>query len=90
MSLRGAAEVRRHLPLGGRRCGRQRCAGRRRPRFGKEVAVLPTSIDTTCYLPTTAGPADPPTIAWIGSPENLIYLGLIRPALARLTSGTRL
>jgi glycosyltransferase involved in cell wall biosynthesis len=51
----------------------------------RQVAVLPTSIDTACYLPATAGPDDPPTIAWIGSPENLIYLEMIRPALARLT-----
>jgi glycosyltransferase involved in cell wall biosynthesis len=51
----------------------------------KEVAVLPTSIDTACYVPTRAAPADPPTVAWIGSPENLIYLDMIRPALARLT-----
>src|SRR6202035_2190383 len=51
----------------------------------RKVAVLPTSIDTASYIPTTAGPADPPTIAWIGSPENLIYLEMIRPALARLT-----
>jgi len=51
----------------------------------REVAVLPTSIDTACYLPTAAGPDDPPTIAWIGSPENLIYLEMIRPALTRLT-----
>jgi glycosyltransferase involved in cell wall biosynthesis len=51
----------------------------------QQVAVLPTSIDTACYVPTTAGPGDPPTIAWIGSPENLIYLEMIRPALARLT-----
>jgi glycosyltransferase involved in cell wall biosynthesis len=51
----------------------------------KEVAVLPTSIDTACYEPSFAGPADAPTIAWIGSPENLIYLDMIRPALARLT-----
>jgi len=50
----------------------------------QEVAVLPTSIDTACYLPTTAGPDDPPTIAWIGSPENLIYLEMIRAALTRL------
>jgi glycosyltransferase involved in cell wall biosynthesis len=50
----------------------------------KEVVVLPTSIDTACYEPTFAGPADAPTIAWIGSPENLIYLDMIRPALARL------
>ncbi|MEA3138807.1 MAG: hypothetical protein QOK23_976 [Gammaproteobacteria bacterium] len=51
----------------------------------KEVVVLPTSIDMASYQPTTAGAADPPTIAWIGSPENLIYLDMIRPALARLT-----
>jgi glycosyltransferase involved in cell wall biosynthesis len=36
------------------------------------------------YRATTASAADPPTIAWIGSPENLIYLEMIRPALARL------
>jgi glycosyltransferase involved in cell wall biosynthesis len=29
--------------------------------------------------------ADPPTVVWIGSPENLIYLEMIRPALARLS-----
>jgi glycosyltransferase involved in cell wall biosynthesis len=50
-----------------------------------QVVVLPTSIDTMCYEPTFAGPADAPTIAWIGSPENLIYLDMIRPALARLS-----
>jgi glycosyltransferase involved in cell wall biosynthesis len=48
------------------------------------VTVLPTSIDTSAYRPTTATPADPPTIVWIGSPENLVYLEMIRPALARL------
>jgi glycosyltransferase involved in cell wall biosynthesis len=51
----------------------------------KEVAVLPTSIDPACYERTFAGPAEDPTIAWIGSPENLIYLDMIRPALARLS-----
>jgi glycosyltransferase involved in cell wall biosynthesis len=50
------------------------------------VTILPTSIDTTAYRPTSAAPADPPTIVWIGSPENLVYLETIRPALARLTS----
>src|ERR1700682_2573126 len=50
------------------------------------VMILPTSIDTAAYQPTTASPADPPTIVWIGSPENLVYLEMIRPALARLTS----
>jgi glycosyltransferase involved in cell wall biosynthesis len=51
----------------------------------REVVVLPTSIDIASYQPTTAGPSDPPSVAWIGSPENLIYLDMIRPALARLT-----
>jgi glycosyltransferase involved in cell wall biosynthesis len=52
----------------------------------RQINVLPTSIDAACYEPTAAGPLDPPTIAWIGSPENLIYLEMIRPALARLTT----
>lgn len=51
-----------------------------------DVAVLPTAIDTAAYRATSAGASDPPTIAWIGSPENLIYLEMIRPALARLAS----
>jgi glycosyltransferase involved in cell wall biosynthesis len=50
----------------------------------RSIEVLPTSIDTAMYQPTTATAADPPTIVWIGSPENLIYLEMIRPALARL------
>jgi glycosyltransferase involved in cell wall biosynthesis len=51
----------------------------------KEIVVLPTSIDVACYEATFASPDAAPTIAWIGSPENLIYLDMIRPALARLT-----
>jgi glycosyltransferase involved in cell wall biosynthesis len=50
----------------------------------RAVKILPTSIDTAAYQPTTAAAADPPTIVWIGSPENLVYLEMIRPALARL------
>jgi glycosyltransferase involved in cell wall biosynthesis len=49
------------------------------------VEILPTSIDTALYQPTTATEFDPPTVVWIGSPENLVYLEMIRPALARLT-----
>ncbi len=52
----------------------------------RAVTILPTSIDTAGYRPTTAAAADPPTIVWIGSPENLVYLDMIRPALVRLTS----
>jgi glycosyltransferase involved in cell wall biosynthesis len=51
----------------------------------REIVVLPTSIDTASYETTFAAATDPPTIAWIGSPENLIYLDMIRPALARLS-----
>jgi glycosyltransferase involved in cell wall biosynthesis len=51
----------------------------------RAVTILPTSIDTGVYRPTTASASDPPTVVWIGSPENLVYLEIIRPALARLT-----
>ena len=54
-------------------------------RSARAVAILPTSIDTGAYRPTTATAADAPTIVWIGSPENLVYLEMIRPALARLS-----
>ena len=50
----------------------------------RAVTVLPTSIDTALYRPSNALQEDPPTIVWIGSPENLLYLEMIRPALARL------
>ena len=51
----------------------------------RAVEILPTSIDVTSYR--RAAPKDDagPTIVWIGSPENLIYLEMIRPALARLS-----
>jgi len=54
-------------------------------RAAPEVVIMPTSIDVASYRPSVASAADPPTIAWIGSPENLIYLEMIRPALARLS-----
>jgi glycosyltransferase involved in cell wall biosynthesis len=52
----------------------------------RNVEILPTSIDTAAYQPTRATAADPPTVVWIGSPENLVYLQIMRPALARLAS----
>ncbi len=54
--------------------------------WARATAILPTSIDVAAYEPTWATSADPPTIVWIGSPENLVYLEMIRPALARLTA----
>lgn len=55
-------------------------------RSASRVEILPTSIDVSCYRPAAAGRAGPPTIVWIGSPENLIYLEMIRPALVRLAA----
>jgi glycosyltransferase involved in cell wall biosynthesis len=52
----------------------------------REIAILPTAIDVDCYQATHASVDDAPTIAWIGSPENLVYLEMIRPALARLSA----
>src|ERR1700680_4779800 len=48
------------------------------------ITILPTSIDATVYRTSTAAAADAPTIAWIGSPENLGYLEIVRRGLARL------
>ena len=52
----------------------------------RALSILPTSIDTAAYQATTATAADAPTVVWIGSPENLVYLEMIRPALVRLTT----
>ncbi|NNM61887.1 MAG: glycosyltransferase [Steroidobacteraceae bacterium] len=52
----------------------------------RAVTILPTSIEVARYTPTQA-PADAaPVIAWIGSPENLVYLQMIRPALAAVAA----
>jgi glycosyltransferase involved in cell wall biosynthesis len=58
-------------------------AGVARP-DARAVEILPTSIDISSYRPAAGGGA--PTIVWIGSPENLIYLEMVRPALVRLTA----
>ncbi|MDE2349090.1 MAG: glycosyltransferase family 4 protein [Gammaproteobacteria bacterium] len=52
----------------------------------RAVTILPTSIDAATYMPTDAPPDAAPVIAWIGSPENLVYLQMIRPALASLAA----
>lgn len=54
-------------------------------RTAQHSVVLPTSIDTRTYQQRIAAPTEEPTVVWIGSPENLIYLEMVRPALARLT-----
>ncbi len=49
------------------------------------VEILPTSVDVAAYQAAVPRPGGAPTVVWIGSPENLVYLEMIRPALARLT-----
>ena len=50
----------------------------------RRVEIVPTSVDVAAF------PERPPerrgdTVVWIGRPENLVYLELVRPALAALT-----
>ena len=52
--------------------------------FAHRVVTLPTALDVSVYRATTATQADPPTIVWVGSPGNLVYLELLRPAVERL------
>ena len=52
----------------------------------RRVEVLPTSIDVAQYPRASADAVDRVIVAWIGSPENLVYLEMIRPALARLAA----
>lgn len=50
------------------------------------IEILPTSIDVAAYQATSVAADAAPTVAWIGSPENLIYLEMIRPALAQVAT----
>jgi glycosyltransferase involved in cell wall biosynthesis len=51
----------------------------------RRVVILPTALDASSYRATSASQNDPPTIVWVGRPENLVYLELVHPALARLS-----
>ncbi len=65
--------------------GNEVLAGEAR-RSARRVEILPTSIDVSAYRASTAGADVPPTIVWIGSPENLVYLEMIRRAFSRLSA----
>ncbi|MGO9038084.1 MAG: glycosyltransferase family 4 protein [Steroidobacteraceae bacterium] len=65
--------------------GNEVLAGVARP-AAREVVILPTSIEVSCYEAAGPGEDAAATIVWIGSPENLTYLEMIRPALARLAA----
>jgi len=51
-----------------------------------QVAAAPGSLAVELTTDVARpGNFSPPIIVWIGSPENLVYLELVRPALTRLT-----
>jgi glycosyltransferase involved in cell wall biosynthesis len=52
----------------------------------RRIVTLPTALDASIYRATAASQDDPPTIAWVGNPENLGYLEILHPALARLSA----
>lgn len=53
-------------------------------RYASRVEVSPTPVDVTAYPADTPPSRNGRTVVWIGLPENLRYLELIRPVLARL------
>ncbi len=65
--------------------GNEVLAAAARP-FARRTVVLPTPIDVSGYRPSAPDPSRPPVVVWIGRPENLVYLDLVRPALARLAA----
>jgi glycosyltransferase involved in cell wall biosynthesis len=54
--------------------------------YARRIVTLPTALDASIYRATSATQDEPPTIAWVGNPENLVYLEMLRPALARLAA----
>ena len=63
-------------------------AARARP-YAAQVEIVPTPVDVA-YFPKDAPRGSPGrTLVWIGMPENLRYLELVHPALARLAGEFR-
>lgn len=54
--------------------------------YARRLEVMPTPLDPCCESVDARDTADAATVVWIGMPENLAYLDLVRPALARLAS----
>jgi glycosyltransferase involved in cell wall biosynthesis len=50
----------------------------------KRVEIVPTPVNAGNYRMAEVDPARPPTLVWIGRPENLDYLEMIRPTLVKL------
>ncbi|HZF25839.1 MAG TPA: glycosyltransferase family 4 protein [Steroidobacteraceae bacterium] len=63
--------------------GNETLASAARP-SGKRIVVLPTPVNVHAYDRPGRARDDQFIVVWIGRPENLMYLELARPALARL------
>jgi glycosyltransferase involved in cell wall biosynthesis len=53
--------------------------------FSREVVILPTTLDPAGYHTVPRVSGGPPTIVWVGNPENIAYLEMVRSALERLS-----
>jgi glycosyltransferase involved in cell wall biosynthesis len=53
-------------------------------RWNREIAVIPTGVDTDRLQPRSDFADGPPTIGWIGTVSNFRFLGQIKPALERV------
>ena len=51
---------------------------------GRPVEIAPTPVDLSSYERVRTEAKEVTTIVWIGLPENLVYLEMVRPVLARL------
>jgi len=59
--------------------------------FNPSVAVLPTCVDTTVFVPRRSPRSTdaPPIVGWIGTPTTAAYLTSLGPSLARVASRHR-
>jgi glycosyltransferase involved in cell wall biosynthesis len=53
-------------------------------RSTSRVEIVPTPVDLDNYERAASSPRAAHTLVWIGLPENLVYLEIVRPVLSRL------
>jgi glycosyltransferase involved in cell wall biosynthesis len=63
-----------------------RTLARRAALSAGRVEVVPTPVDLARYEQHSGRAKSPHTLVWIGLPENIVYLELVRPVVARLAS----
>lgn len=61
------------------------CLAERAARSATWVEIVPTPVNLVAYE-ALAGSRTPETLVWIGLPENLVYLELVREAIERLAA----